>query len=235
VAREELVRKKIIQEALASGFDKSSQILVFMERAREQALADHFLSERSQAPDDFPAAPEIKAAYELNKEKYTTPQRVHLAQIFIKVPGGLEEKEKEALQVKAQKVTDLARREGSDFTNLAAEYSEHQATARSGGDLGWLEEGTLAQGMRQVLAGMAENTVSAPYHSQQGWHVFKLLGRESAFVRQLEEVAGEIREELRRQKMSENRDLYLRKLIEKDGITLDEARLQEKAATEASR
>ncbi len=222
MVREEVVRKKIIQEAVASGFDKLPRIVRFMERARTQALADHFLSEQAQAADDFPSDQEIKRLYELNKEKYTDPQRVHVSQIFIHVPADLGEEQRETLRVKAQKVSDLARFDGSDFAALASDYSEHMATAQAGGDLGWVEEGAMAAGMRQILAGMEINSVSTPYRSGQGWHVFKLMNREDAFVRPLEDVSTEIREELRRRKMIENRDLYLRNIIEKDEVFLDE-------------
>lgn len=225
MVREEIVRKKVIQEAMASGFDRSPRVVRFMERARTQALADHFLSEQSQAPDDYPPEQEIKKVYEDQKAKYTTPQRVHAAQIFFRVPSGLEAAGKEALRERAQKVSALARFEGSDFNTLANEYSEHTATAKAGGDLGWIDTESMAEGMRLVLAGMEKGATSVPYRSEQGWHIFKLLDRQNALVIPLAEVSAEIRDELRRKKMIANRNLFMRTLLEKDEIFIDEAKL----------
>src|SRR5690554_1964545 len=77
----------------------------------------------------------VRDWYENNKSRYETPDRFRFAHILI-------EGEDEAARDEAQQVlTQLT--EGADFAELAAQYSDDVFTADSGGDLDFIEQGTM--------------------------------------------------------------------------------------------
>ena len=65
-------------------------------------------------------------------------------------------------------------REGqAPFYKVAQEFSK-SAGASNGGDLGWVQQGQLAQEVDGVLRTMAKETVSAPIRSASGYHILYL-------------------------------------------------------------
>ncbi|MBZ0157240.1 MAG: peptidylprolyl isomerase [Alphaproteobacteria bacterium] len=78
----------------------------------------------------------------------------------------VEEKMEEILkQIKA----------GGDFADLARQYSE-DASARSGGDLGFIRKSDMSPGFLAVLSGMKAGQVSEPFWGENGLHLLKLNG-----------------------------------------------------------
>jgi len=61
---------------------------------------------------------------------------------------------------------------GEDFAELAKEYSK-DATAQSGGDLGWLIESQLDQDFAKVAFQLKQGEISDPVKSQFGWHIIQ--------------------------------------------------------------
>lgn len=66
---------------------------------------------------------------------------------------------------------------GEDFAELARVYSADKATAGHGGDLGWINPGTMVPEFEQAMADLAINDISLPLKTRFGWHIIELLGR----------------------------------------------------------
>ena len=222
VISEEIVRKVVLKAALARGFDKEEFVARLMERAKSQALADHFLQQQASVSLDFPGEEEVAAAYNKNIAEFTTPAQFHVGQIFIAVPRDSTKDAALKLASKAKEVAELAGEQSEDFAALARELSEHRPTAEKGGDIGWVEKNALLPEMRDVLTEMEVGQVSAPIRSNQGWHLFKLIDKKDEAIRPLPAVAGNIRETLRREKMEQNRRDYIKDLLERKPIAIDE-------------
>jgi parvulin-like peptidyl-prolyl isomerase len=62
-----------------------------------------------------------------------------------------------------------------DFVALAAQYSTDTATKNNGGDVGWFGKGEMATEFETAAYSMTVGTVSAPVHSQFGYHVIQVL------------------------------------------------------------
>src|SRR5207302_966431 len=77
-----------------------------------------------------------------------------------------------------QKLTALRERilKGEDFAGLAQTTSEDPGSAAEGGDLGWAGPGTFAPEFEQAIAGLKDNEISEPFHTQFGWHIAQVLG-----------------------------------------------------------
>jgi peptidyl-prolyl cis-trans isomerase SurA len=98
-----------------------------------------------------------------------------LRHVLIKVPEAASPETVQALQTKAQSVTDRARA-GEDFATLARALSEAPEGA-SGGSFGWRTPGQLPSLFVASVSGLPVGGVSAPFRSPAGWHVLKVDDR----------------------------------------------------------
>lgn len=78
------------------------------------------------------------------------------------------------------KITQLKERldHGENFEELARLYSE-DASASSGGDLGWLSPGDTVPAFEQTMNKLSPDQISEPVQSQFGWHLIQVLERRS--------------------------------------------------------
>src|SRR6185295_12830841 len=70
LARSELVRQSLLAEAKSKGWDKKPDVTFLMERAKEQALLQLYMSDVARPPAAYPSEEEIKKAYEANKSAF---------------------------------------------------------------------------------------------------------------------------------------------------------------------
>ena len=66
---------------------------------------------------------------------------------------------------------------GEDFAELAKSFSEDPGSALNGGDLGWIDPGSLVPEFRDVMSETAAGDLSKPFQTQYGWHILEVLGR----------------------------------------------------------
>ncbi len=100
---------------------------------------------------------------------------------------------------------------GEDFAALARANSQDTASAIKGGELGWVNPGSLVPAFEEVMDNLAINAVSKPFRSQFGWHIIQVLKRRDHDA--TEDVRRDnARTALRNQKAEEAQTLYVRKL-----------------------
>ncbi|MET0092945.1 MAG: peptidylprolyl isomerase [Sedimenticola sp.] len=100
---------------------------------------------------------------------------------------------------------------GDDFANLARSHSDDKASAIKGGDLGWTSTGDLVPRFEEEMAGLPAKQLSEPFQTDFGWHIIEVLGRRQHDSTQ-EVQKAEARKAIRKRKMSEQTELYLRRL-----------------------
>ena len=69
-------------------------------------------------------------------------------------------------------------RSGSDFAELARDYSGDPGSAKNGGDLGWGGRGTWVKPFEDAAFAARVGEVVGPVRSQFGWHLIKVTGRD---------------------------------------------------------
>ncbi len=100
---------------------------------------------------------------------------------------------------------------GEDFAALARSHSQDPGSAIKGGDLGWVNPGTMVPDFEEVMNATPEGQVSKPFRTRFGWHILQVLGR-----RQHDETEEARRlaakKAIRDRKAREATEQYLRRL-----------------------
>jgi peptidyl-prolyl cis-trans isomerase SurA len=151
---------------------------------------------------------EVGAFYKANKGSFNLAEnKIRLAQILVtpapstNVNNLKNSKAQNDTEAKNKiQMLEMHIRQGDDFASLAQNYSEDQWAA-NGGDVGFIPESTLDQAnpeVRKIILNMTPGQVSPVIHTSEGYRIIKLISREMAGQRQLEDprVQEEIRQEL---------------------------------------
>lgn len=134
---------------------------------------------------------ELRAYYNAHIDEYKVENRVHAEHILFKTVGKTDAEVAEIRQ-RAEDVLKQAKRGGS-FEDLAKKYSEDDQSKPKGGDLGWIVEGQTVPEFQQVAFSLPKGSISDLVKTQYGFHIIKVLDRETAHTKSLEEVRDTIR------------------------------------------
>ena len=178
---EDVGREEVFEQALEQAGITEAQL---REQIREQ-LPVQRVQERV-ASDAEPSQQEVEAFYEENREaQFTTPeQRCARHILFTK-----DQREK-AEDVKQQLEN------GADFAELAEENSQDPGSAEQGGDLGCLGRGETVPNFEDALFGAEQGEIVGPVETQFGFHVIEVTEINQESTEPLENVEGEIRDQL---------------------------------------
>jgi len=103
---------------------------------------------------------------------------LNLAHVLVLVPESANEEQVKALQARAQRAADRARK-GEDFATLAREYSD-AAERENGGMFGPQPADRLPALFVDATRELRTGEVAGPLRSAAGFHVLKLLGKRQA-------------------------------------------------------
>ncbi len=79
-------------------------------------------------------------------------------------------------------------KKGGNFEDLAKKYSEDDGSKAKGGDLGWIVEGQTVPQFQQVAFSLPKGSISDLVKTEYGFHIIKVLDRETAHTKSFEEV-----------------------------------------------
>src|SRR5467141_3354059 len=133
----------------------------------------------------------LKVQYQKNIQQYQVPNRVH-AQHILLMTVGKTDAEVEEIRKKAEDILNQLKK-GAKFEDLAKKYSEDPGTKNKGGDLGWLVQGQTVPEFEKVAFSLQPGTVSDLVKTQYGFHIIKVLDKETAHTKPFEEVKDSLR------------------------------------------
>jgi peptidyl-prolyl cis-trans isomerase D len=140
---------------------------------------------------------ELQAYYRQHAAEYRVPESVKLRHILIKLPlpgpdGKVDAKQADAAKAKAQDVLNQLHK-GGDFAALAKKYSDDTATAKNGGSVGELVQGSgTAPEIEKVAFGLSRGQVSDLIPTSYGFEIIRVDDKTAAHARSLEEVRSGI-------------------------------------------
>jgi peptidyl-prolyl cis-trans isomerase C len=158
----------------------------------------------------------IRNFYASNPERFQS-RKVHVAHVLIRTNPKMSQQERQALLTKAQEAYSKAV-SSQDFELLAKQYSEDLMSAKKGGDLGWITEGSIDPAFTKAAFGIKAGDISQPVTTPFGFHIIKVLEAAQIVKQPFESVKGDIRFELRQQaKQAEMKRLMSLVSIDKRG------------------
>jgi len=81
---------------------------------------------------------------------------------------------------------------GADFAEMAREHSDDVSTAQQGGDLGWYASDNLFEQFKIVVANHEAGEIAEPVKSQYGYHIVKVIEKNSSRKLDFKENYNEI-------------------------------------------
>jgi peptidyl-prolyl cis-trans isomerase D len=135
---------------------------------------------------------ELMAVYKQNIKDYEVPNRIHAEHILF-FTNGKTDAEVAEIRKKAEDVLAQAKKKGANFEELAKKYSEDPGSKAKGGDLGWVGQGQLVAPFEKAAFSLNQGEISDLITTEYGFHIIKLLDKESAHTKTFDEVKDSIR------------------------------------------
>jgi len=160
------------QQALEGGdlgFRKYEQLpSLFADLVLKMKVGD--ISEVIRSPSGF-------HLIRLAKKRDDQPQRIvrqtKVRHILIR-PSELVDSAQAKLKISELRDRIMA---GEDFAKLAKTHSEDKASGNNGGDLGWVNPGTMEKEFEDAMDSLKVKELSKPIQTQYGWHLIQVLER----------------------------------------------------------
>jgi peptidyl-prolyl cis-trans isomerase D len=185
----------VAPEALDAFFKRNPDRYKLPEQRRVRYVLidpDHVRSSVQLTDED------LRHDYNEHLSDYRVPDRVHVAHILFKTtgktPAEVTTLEKTARDVLAQV------KAGQDFAELAKQYSE-DSSAEQGGDLGWIVRGQTVKEFEDAAFSMKPGQTSDLIKTEYGFHIIKVLDKQTAHLQTFDEVKNGIRADLEKQKL----------------------------------
>ena len=108
---------------------------------------------------------------------------------------------------------------GGKWQEIAEKFSD-DSTAKEGGDIGWLKEGTAAPLIKNAIANLEANEFTEIVDTKYGFLILKVLERRSPGVPEFAEVEQRVSEMVYSQRMQPALRVYLANLRKESYIYL---------------
>jgi parvulin-like peptidyl-prolyl isomerase len=199
-------RRMLAQSARRAGYESDAAVRADL----EGVLGNRFEADqlRAHAQDLVVTDEEVEAEYRGHLDRYTEPERVNAALIWIPLPPGASEETRQRLRARAdqawREARDPAATAGS-FGALVVRYSADFESRYRGGDIGWLERDSTDprwgnEVARAVFALAEPGDLTDVVPTESGFAIARLLRRSERRTAGLAEVEASIRAELEAQR-----------------------------------
>lgn len=223
--RNQLTTQQLINAVVGTDFMLKGEAdelatLVSQQRVVREAIFDvNALAAKQQASDE-----EVKSYYEQNKNNFTSPEQFRVSYIKLDAAAMQENATDAEIQTYYDQHQDLFTQpqrnrysviqtkteadakaaldelnKGTDFATVAKEKSTDIISAKNGGDMGWLEEGTTPDELKN--AGLKEKgQLSGVIKSSVGFLVVRLDDITPATTKPLADVRDDIAAKVKQEK-----------------------------------
>jgi len=129
----------------------------FREDTRLNLLARKIIEEQSDISEE-----EARDFFEENQGLFGEPEEVEARHILVDT------------KTEAEEIAALLE-EGSDFKELAAEYSTDESNREDGGNLGYFGRGAMVEEFEEVAFSLEAGEISEPVATDFGYHIIEVL------------------------------------------------------------
>ncbi len=169
-----------------------------------------------------PTEDALKEFYENTRSQYDHPEKVKIRHIFLAPAQNEGFQNPEAVQKNLGDYRQQVLSGKAKFQDLAQKYSQDEQTKKLGGEIGWIDRGTLPKDMEDNIFGLKKGEVTKPFKLQNGYDIAQIEDYQSAYKSSFEEVRAKVEEQYRKQKATEKMaaiaEQLAGKLKEKDSL-----------------
>ena len=162
---------------------------------------------------------EVQAFYTQNPQHFQQPEKVHASHILIQVPKDADAATKAQARAKIDDLLKQARG-GADFADLAKNNSQDPGSAPNGGDLGFFEQGQMVGPFNDAAFAQQPGTISDVVETTFGFHIIKVIEKQSAGLVPLEQAKDQIQEFLEDQGREQQTEAFVAALRAKGKIEI---------------
>jgi len=173
------------------GFDERS----YREYVRRQLSIRRVLDQEVAAAGLGVSDEEARGFYRSRPDLFVEPEQVRVRHILRSVEPGAGKAGRDRARRAAEKAREAALRRGADFAALARQHSQ-DATAPSGGDLGFISRGQMVPPFEEAAFSLRPGEVSAVVETDFGYHVILAEEKRGGAATPEEEALPPIRRQL---------------------------------------
>ena len=164
----------------------------------EQVSIQYLLLDEAAAMANLPTVTDadLQNYYDQNKARFTQTGRVNLSHIQINAPAGASQQQRDEALEQANTIAATVQADPAGFADLAREHSQDAGSARSGGALGWVTQGTWPAALDQAIFALDEGQVSDVVEGPGGYHIFIANELQPEQVQTLDEVRDTVQQEI---------------------------------------
>lgn len=155
---------------------------------------------------------DIQAYYTAHQAQFTVKEQVKVRHILIAVPAGADAKTDAAAKAKAEDLLKQVKA-GANFADLASKNSDDPGSKTQGGELGFLDRGRTVPEFDKAAFSLAPGQTSDVIKTQFGYHILQVEAKNTAHVKPLSEVRGDIVPVLEQQRASTAEQSFASQLV----------------------
>ncbi|MES9905954.1 MAG: peptidylprolyl isomerase [Sedimenticola sp.] len=216
--RTALLDQYLEREALSAAIEKSDRlddamIQAELDEFRKEMLISRYFEKllREKVTEDT-----VKSYYISHAEEYEK-KKVRVSHMLFRTHKNMTETERKMKLTVAQEAHGKLI-QGNDFAAVAKNYSEDAISAKKGGDLGWMKEGSINPKFSKTIFELEAGKVSEPFETPFGFHIVKVTDGPAVVKQSLDGVKGDIRYRLRNEvKAAEIKQLREQIKVNKEG------------------
>jgi len=181
--------------AIKAYYDANTREFQVPEQVRVEYVVlslDNVAAQMEVKPD------EVRKAYDENPARFSAPEARDASHILIAVPSDANAEARAAAEAKAAELTKQLQAKPDRFADIAREHSQDPGSAKSGGELGFLERGATKKAFDDALFGMKVGEIKGPVETEFGYHVIRLNAARGGTVKPFDEVRAAIENDLKR-------------------------------------
>ncbi|MBK9132618.1 MAG: peptidylprolyl isomerase [Gammaproteobacteria bacterium] len=194
-----------------------------LREGRRQLEEDSVIRQFRRQVEAVPAGDStaLREYYRSHPDKFTTPERVRVSMILLKVEPWAPGASWEAAREEAARLVERLR-DGADFSDLARLHSADPSAGR-GGDLGYVHRGMFSEETQGVIDALTPGGLSAPVRLLQGFAIFRLDERVPPQLNDFAQAEARVRDLLQRERQEAAWEGMLADLRGHAGVEINEA------------
>jgi peptidyl-prolyl cis-trans isomerase SurA len=212
-------RNKINQEELEKALAAEGLTLEAFKKDLEKRILRTKFIRSAVTVEQKPGEKELREFFQNNANQYRVSESYRPAHILFLIPQGGTPDEIRGIRRKGQRVLERIR-EGTDFVQMAMEYSEDTSTRKEGGDLGYFKKGELLPALEKEAIRLQVGEVSGLIRTEVGFHILKLLDRRGGKPPPFEEIKEKVEADYYEKELEKALQQFLTKLKEKSVIEI---------------